>query len=50
MYKMAVLGKIWRDSINVVLLTGSGLKDLNAVQSVIEIPVSIQKIDDLIIK
>ncbi len=50
MYKMAVLGKIWRDSINVVLLTGSGLKDLNAVQSVIEIPASIQKIDDLIIK
>jgi len=49
MYKMAILGRILKDSKNVVLLTGSGLKDLNAVQSVIEIPKSIKKIDDLVV-
>ncbi|NTW31255.1 MAG: threonine synthase [Bacteroidetes bacterium] len=31
-------GRLEKDSKNIVLLTGSGLKDLNAVQSVIDIP------------
>jgi len=34
--------KLKKDSKNVVLLTGSGLKDLNAVQKIIDIPASIK--------
>ncbi len=34
--------KLEKDSKNVVLLTGSGLKDLNAVQKIIDIPASIK--------
>lgn len=47
MYKTAILGKIRKDTKNVVLLTGSGLKDLNSVQSVIEMPKSISILDEL---
>jgi threonine synthase len=35
------------NSKNVILLTGSGLKDLNSVQEIIEIPAPIKKLDDL---
>ena len=38
------------NSKNVVLLTGSGLKDLNSVQRIIEIPKPIKKLDDIQIK
>ena len=48
MYKMAILGKIRKKTKNVVLLTGSGLKDLNSVQTIIEIPESITKLDDIL--
>jgi threonine synthase len=41
--KIAEEGGINKDSTNVVLLTGSGLKDLKAVSSVISMPESIEK-------
>jgi len=47
MYKNAILGKIRKNTKNVVILTGSGLKDLNSVQSIIEIPKSISTLDQL---
>ncbi len=39
--------KIDENSKNVVLLTGSGLKDLNAVQKIIEIPKAIKNLDEI---
>jgi threonine synthase len=39
--------KIDENSKNVVLLTGSGLKDLNAVQKIIEIPKAIKSLDEI---
>ncbi len=47
MIKYADKGLINEDSKNVVLLTGSGLKDLNSVQEVIEIPKAIKNLDEL---
>ena len=38
------------NSKNIVLLTGSGLKDLNSVQGIIEIPKPIKKLDEIQIK
>ena len=40
--------KIDENSKNVVLLTGSGLKDLNAVQKIIEIPKAIKSLDEIL--
>lgn len=40
-------GKIEENSKNVVLLTGSGLKDLDSVQSLIEIPKPIKELSEL---
>jgi len=45
--KYAEKGLINENSTNVILLTGSGLKDLNSVQGVIEIPKAIKKLDEL---
>ncbi len=45
--KYAEKNLIDENSKNVVLLTGSGLKDLNSVQSIIEIPKSIKKLNEL---
>lgn len=45
--KYAKLKKIEDNSKNVVLLTGSGLKDLDSVQSMIEIPKAIKNLDEL---
>ena len=47
MLKYADKGLINENSKNVVLLTGSGLKDLNSVQGIIEIPKPIKKLDEL---
>jgi len=41
------LGKIETGSTNTVLLTGSGLKDLNSVQKIINIPDPIKDLDEL---
>lgn len=40
-------GLIDENSTNVVLLTGSGLKDLHSVQKIIEIPEPIKKLDEI---
>jgi threonine synthase len=40
-------GKIEENSKNVVLLTGSGLKDLNAVKNIIKIPKPIEKLEEI---
>jgi threonine synthase len=40
-------GKLEDNSRNIVLLTGSGLKDLNAVQGIIQIPAPIKTLDEL---
>lgn len=45
--KYAELNKINENSTNVVLLTGSGLKDLNSVQKLIDIPKPIKNLSDL---
>ncbi|NQT65249.1 MAG: pyridoxal-phosphate dependent enzyme, partial [FCB group bacterium] len=47
MLKYAEKGLINENSTNVILLTGSGLKDLNSVQGVIEIPKAIKNLDEL---
>ena len=47
MLKYAEKELIDENSKNVVLLTGSGLKDLNSVQGVITIPKPIKKLDEL---
>nr|MBC8415572.1 pyridoxal-phosphate dependent enzyme [Candidatus Cloacimonadota bacterium] len=39
--------KIDENSKNVILLTGSGLKDLKAVQKVIKIPKAIKNLDEI---
>ncbi len=39
--------KIEENSKNVVLLTGSGLKDVNAVQEIIQIPMAIKSLDEI---
>lgn len=41
------LGKIADNSRNIVLLTGSGLKDLKSVQEIIHIPAPIKNLDEL---
>jgi threonine synthase len=45
--KYVEMNKIEDNSKNVVLLTGSGLKDLNSVQKVIKIPKAIKNLDEL---
>jgi threonine synthase len=45
--KYAELSKIEDNSINVVLLTGSGLKDLKSVQELIDIPAPIKDLNEL---
>ena len=47
MMKYAEKELIDENSKNVVLLTGSGLKDLNSVQEVIKIPKPIKKLDEI---
>ena len=47
MLKYAEKELIDQNSKNVVLLTGSGLKDLNSVQGIIEIPKPIKELDEL---
>ena len=47
MLKYSEQDKIDENSKNVVLLTGSGLKDLKAVQKVIEIPKAIKSLDEI---
>jgi len=47
MIKYSEKGLIDENSKNVILLTGSGLKDLNSVQGIIKIPESIKKLDDI---
>jgi len=47
MIKYSEKGLIDENSKNVILLTGSGLKDLNSVQGIIKIPKSIKKLDDI---
>lgn len=47
MLKYAENELIDENSKNVVLLTGSGLKDLNSVQNIIKIPKPIKKLDEL---
>lgn len=48
--KYAEKGMIDENSKNIVLLTGSGLKDLNSVQGIIDIPKPIKKLDEIQIK
>ncbi|MCF7858791.1 MAG: threonine synthase [Candidatus Cloacimonetes bacterium] len=45
--KYSEQGLITENSSNVILLTGSGLKDLNSVQSIIKIPSAVNSLDDL---
>ncbi len=45
--KYAEKGLIDENSKNVILLTGSGLKDLNSVQGIIDIPKPIKKLDEI---
>jgi threonine synthase len=45
--KYAEQNRIAENSLNVVLLTGSGLKDLNSVQNIIKIPQPIKNLDQL---
>jgi threonine synthase len=47
MLKYSGQDKIDENSKNVILLTGSGLKDLNAVQRIIEIPKAIKSLDEI---
>ncbi len=47
LYKAFLENKIMPQTKNVVLLTGSGLKDLQAVQKIIEMPASIHRIEEL---
>ncbi|MDP8200658.1 MAG: threonine synthase [Candidatus Tenebribacter burtonii] len=47
MIKYSEKGLIDENSKNVILLTGSGLKDLNSVQGIIKIPESIKKLEDI---
>ena len=48
MLKYGEQDKIDENSKNVVLLTGSGLKDLKAVQRIIEIPKAIKSLDEIL--